>query len=71
MLSPLYFGLAVTLSWARLFNLIFGAVYELIGVVGFPRGNDVMMAAIARNKTRVRLAHVFPEVAASGNCQEL
>src|SRR5918911_1385265 len=34
----LYFGLAGTLSAARLFCLVFGAVYLLLGVVGFLLG---------------------------------
>lgn len=34
----LYFGLAGTLSGARLFCLVFGAVYLLLGVVGFLLG---------------------------------
>jgi hypothetical protein len=36
----LYFGLAGTLSGARLFCLVFGAVYLLLGVVGFLLGGD-------------------------------
>jgi hypothetical protein len=34
----LYFGLAGTLSGARLFCLVFGAVYGLLGVAGFLLG---------------------------------
>ena len=34
----LYFGLAGTLAAARLFCLVFGAVYLLLGVVGFLMG---------------------------------
>jgi hypothetical protein len=34
----LYFGLAGTLAGARLFCLVFGAVYLLLGVVGFLLG---------------------------------
>lgn len=36
----LYFGLKGTLAGARLFDLIFGAVYALIGVVGFLAGSS-------------------------------
>jgi hypothetical protein len=36
----LYFGLAGSLSGARLFCLVFGAVYLLLGVVGFLLGGD-------------------------------
>jgi hypothetical protein len=42
----LYFGLAGTLSAARLFCIIFGIVYALLGVCGFLLGNgaDRMLA---------------------------
>ena len=36
----LYFGLAGTLAGARMFDLAFGAVYFLLGVVGFLVGGD-------------------------------
>lgn len=36
--ASLYFGLAGTLSGARLFCIIFGAVYGLLGVAGFLLG---------------------------------
>ena len=36
----LYFGLAGTLSAARLFCIIFGVVYALLGVCGFLLGKD-------------------------------
>lgn len=35
----LYFGLAGTLSGARLFCIVFGAVYGLLGVAGFLLGS--------------------------------
>lgn len=38
----LYFGLAGTLSGARLFDLIFGAVYLLLGVIGFLLGSPAV-----------------------------
>jgi hypothetical protein len=38
--AALYFGLAGTLAAARLFCLIFGAVYLLLGVVGFLLGGS-------------------------------
>jgi hypothetical protein len=37
--AALYFGLAGSLSGARLFCLLFGAVYLLLGVVGFLLGD--------------------------------
>ena len=42
----LYFGLAGSLSGARLFCIIFGIVYGLLGVCGFllGSGNDRMLA---------------------------
>jgi hypothetical protein len=36
----LYFGFAGTLSGARLFCIIFGVVYGLLGVAGFLLGHD-------------------------------
>jgi hypothetical protein len=36
----LYFGLAGTLAAARLFDLAFGAVYGLLGVLGFLLGSQ-------------------------------
>jgi hypothetical protein len=36
----LYFGLAATLSAARLFDIAFGAVYGLLGVLGFLLGSQ-------------------------------
>ena len=51
----LYFGLAGTLSAARLFCLVFGAVYLLLGVCGFllgapgtPSGGMASMGADSR-----------------------
>jgi hypothetical protein len=38
--AALYFGLAGTLAAARLFCLVFGAVYLLLGVVGFLLGGN-------------------------------
>jgi hypothetical protein len=37
--ASLYFGLAGTLSGARLFCIVFGAVYGLLGVAGFLLGS--------------------------------
>jgi hypothetical protein len=37
--AALYFGLAGSLSGARLFCLLFGAVYLLLGIVGFLLGD--------------------------------
>lgn len=36
----LYFGLAGSLSGARMFSLVFGVVYLLLGVVGFVAGGQ-------------------------------
>jgi hypothetical protein len=38
--AALYFGLKGTLAQARLFCMIFGAVYALLGVVGFLAGSS-------------------------------
>ena len=45
----LYFGFAGTLSAARLFCIVFGVVYGLLGVVGFllGTGNDRMFEALS------------------------
>ena len=45
----LYFGFAATLSAARLFCIVFGAVYALLGVAGFLLGTgpDRMFEALA------------------------
>ncbi|MBV8856802.1 MAG: DUF4383 domain-containing protein [Acidobacteria bacterium] len=45
----LYFGFAATLSAARLFCIVFGAVYGLLGVAGFLLGSgpDRMFEALA------------------------
>lgn len=45
----LYFGFAATLSAARLFCIIFGVVYGLLGVCGFllGTGEDRMFEALA------------------------
>ena len=38
--AALYFGLAGTMAAARLFDLAFGAVYLLLGLVGFVAGSQ-------------------------------
>jgi hypothetical protein len=45
----LYFGFAATLSAARLFCIIFGVVYGLLGICGFllGTGDDRMFEALA------------------------
>lgn len=45
----LYFGLAGTLSAARLFDIVFGIVYALLGVCGFLLGSgpDRMFEALS------------------------
>jgi hypothetical protein len=45
----LYFGLAATLSAARMFTIIFGVIYGLLGIVGFALGTgpDRMFEALA------------------------
>ncbi len=58
----LYFGLAGTLSGARLFCLIFGAVYLLLGLVGFALGSPAAptIPAMANMGTDARLWRVIP-----------
>ncbi len=57
----LYFGRAATLSAARLFCLVFGVVYLLLGVVGFLLGGDQQhtIAGITHG-TDSRLLQVIP-----------
>ena len=45
----LYFGLAATLSAARMFDIIFGIVYGLLGIAGFALGTgpDRMFEALS------------------------
>lgn len=45
----LYFGFAATLGAARLFDIVFGVVYGLLGVAGFALGDgpDRMFEALA------------------------
>lgn len=45
----LYFGFSATLSAARLFCIVFGAVYELLGICGFLLGDgpDRMFEALS------------------------
>jgi hypothetical protein len=58
----LYFGLAGTLAGARLFCLVFGAVYLLLGVVGFLLGGDKQhtIAGITHSGTDTRLFQALP-----------
>lgn len=37
--AALYFGLAASLGAARLFNIVFGVVYGLLGILGFVAGS--------------------------------
>jgi hypothetical protein len=45
----LYFGLATSLSAARMFDIVFGVIYGLLGVVGFllGSGDDRMFEALS------------------------
>ncbi|MDQ3819874.1 MAG: DUF4383 domain-containing protein [Acidobacteriota bacterium] len=64
-LISLYFGLAGSLSGARGFALAFGAIYLLLGVVGFIMGdaaNDRMLSINALNLmlgTRDHAVHIL------------
>lgn len=60
----LYFGFAGTLSGARAFSLVFGAVYLLLGVVGYimGTGDDRMLTIIPDQLmlgTRDHLIHIL------------
>jgi Domain of unknown function (DUF4383) len=64
----LYFGLAGSLSGARLFCIIFGIVYGLLGICGFLLGtspgsilpiDDLLMLGTADHIVHILLAVVF------------
>ena len=59
-LVSLYFGLKGTLRGARLFCLIFGAVYALIGVVGFLLGTNQSPTAGVPGPADSRLFKALP-----------
>jgi hypothetical protein len=56
----LYLGLKGTLAQARLFCLIFGAVYALLGVVGFLAGSPGSPSAGVPGPADDRLFKVLP-----------
>lgn len=56
----LYFGLAGTLRAARLFCIVFGAVYALIGVVGFLAGSNQSPSAGVPGPADARLFKAIP-----------
>ena len=59
--AALYFGLAGSLSGARLFCLLFGAVYLLLGVVGFLLGTGpdrMFNVAVLHLGTMDHLIHI-------------
>jgi hypothetical protein len=56
----LYFGLRGTLRGARLFCLVFGAVYALIGVVGFLLGTSQSPSAGVPGPADSRLFKALP-----------
>lgn len=56
----LYFGLAGTLRGAKLFCLIFGVVYALIGVVGFLMGTNQSPSAGVPGPADARLFKLIP-----------
>ena len=58
----LYFGFAGTLSGARLFCIIFGVVYGLLGVAGFLLGGDAAhtVAGVPAHGTDSRLFAALP-----------
>ena len=58
----LYFGLKGTLAQARLFCIIFGAVYGLLGVVGFIAGGSHDPSAGVPGPHDDRLWKVIPGV---------
>ena len=68
--AALYFGLSATLSAARLFGIVFGAVYLLLGLVGFLLGTPgtPTMAGMAADS---RLFKLIPGVLELGTVDHL
>jgi hypothetical protein len=68
--AALYFGLAATLSAARMFGIVFGVVYLLLGVAGFLLGapGTPSMAGMAADS---RLFTVIPGVLELGTPDHL
>ena len=58
----LYFGFSATLSAARLFCIIFGVVYGLLGLAGFLLGGDAAhtVAGVPAHGTDSRLFAALP-----------
>ena len=58
----LYFGLAGTLAGARLFDIVFGVVYGLLGIAGFLLGSEAAptIPSVAHLGTDSRLFKVLP-----------
>jgi hypothetical protein len=68
--AALYFGLAATLSAARMFGIVFGVVYLLLGLAGFLLGSPgtPSMAGMAADS---RLFSVIPGVLELGTPDHL
>lgn len=67
----LYFGMAGTLRGARTFNLIFGAVYALIGVFGFVLGSNQSSSAGVPGPADARLWKVIPNMLELGTSDHM
>lgn len=70
-LVSLYFGLKGTLAGARLFCLIFGAVYALIGVFGFLLGSTQAPSAGVPGPSDSRLWKVLPSLLELGTSDHI
>jgi preprotein translocase subunit Sss1 len=71
--AALYFGLAGTLGGARLFDIIFGAVYALLGIVGFLVGGPASptLPGMAGMGTDSNLFRLIPGVLELGTMDHI
>ncbi|MCA1574612.1 MAG: DUF4383 domain-containing protein [Acidobacteria bacterium] len=67
----LYFGLRGTPAGARMFNLVFGVVYGLIGVVGFLLGSNQSPSAGVPGPADSRLWKVIPSMLELGTSDHI
>ena len=63
----LYFGLAGTLAAARLFDIIFGIVYGLLGIAGFLLGHVVSRSSIPDMMPSHHMLTLYPGVLEFGS----
>ncbi len=70
--ASLYFGLKGTMSQARMFCLVFGAVYALLGVLGFVLGDTgTVTAGMPGMSPDPNLWKVLPDVLELGRMDHI